>query len=74
MNDNRKNHPTGLCPEEREEWHKLCERLVKLYEKMPMGNTKRKVIAGWCEKNEQNMIMFFKGTAQDLLEIRKLLK
>ena len=74
MNDNRKNHPKGLCPEEREEWNILCERLLHLYEKMPMGNTNRKVIAGYCDKNPENMLILFKGCPEDLFEVRKFLK
>jgi len=68
---NRKDHPRGLDSEEREEWHVLCDRLLELYEKMPDGDTKRKVIAGG------NMygcvLMFFRGCKEDILKIREML-
>ena len=70
---NKKDHPRGLDPEEREEWHTLCKRLFELYRKMPMGSTNRKVIAGGDEEHDGNILMFFKGSKEDLLKLRKIL-
>ncbi len=69
----KKDHPRGLCPEEREEWQVLCKRLFELYRKMPMGSTARKVIAGGDKEHEGNMLMLFKGSKEDLLKLRKIL-
>jgi hypothetical protein len=71
---NKKDHPRGLSPEERGEWHALCERLFDLYNKMPMKETKRKVIAGCDEKNKENILIFFKGTKEELFALREMLQ
>lgn len=69
----KKDHPRGLCPEEREEWHKVMERLFELYEKMPLGGTSRKAIAGCCEINPDICFLMFKGTEDEVKYLRKIL-
>lgn len=66
-------HPRGLNPDEREEWHKLCDRLLELYNKMPMGDTKRKIIAGGDEKGLGSILFFLIGTCDDAFKIRDLI-
>ena len=66
-------HPRGLSPSDREKWHNLCEELFRLYSKMPIGETKRMVIAGCDEKNQENILFFFKGNLDDILKIREML-
>jgi hypothetical protein len=66
-------HPRGLNPEERKEWHDLCTRLFELYEKMPIGETKRKFIGGTSEHNMDTILIMFKGSVDDVFKIREIL-
>lgn len=68
-----KDHPRGLCPEEREEWQKIGKRLFELYRKMPMGETNRKVIACSDEEHGGNFFIFFKGNKEDFIKLREFL-
>lgn len=69
---NKEDHPRGLFPEEREEWHKLCERLFELYEKMP-ALTNRKIISGGKEMHGEIILLLFKGNKDDAFKVKKLL-
>lgn len=70
---NKKDHPQGLPPEEREEWHNLCKRLFFLYNKMPMGTSERKILAGCDEEENGSILMFFKGSKVDLFALIEIL-
>lgn len=64
-----KDFPRGLNPLERKEWHKLCNRLFELYHKMPIGETKRKIVAGGDQLGDGNLLIFLKGNQEDALRI-----
>lgn len=66
-------HPRGLHPEEKKEFHKLCSRIFELYDSMPMGKTKRKVLAGCNEKGSDTCLLMFKGSPEDLFKMREFL-
>ncbi len=51
-------HPTSLTPEEREEWHKLCNRIAELYGKMPGGD------------DGLTSIIIFKRSSFDYIDIK----
>lgn len=46
------------------------ERLLALYHKMPMGNTKRKIVAKGDKFNGGNLFIFLKGNEIDAIKIR----
>lgn len=59
--------------EERQEFIKLGDRMLKLYHKLPQSGSLRKIIGANCDKHPENMVMFFQGTKDDALAVQKFL-
>jgi hypothetical protein len=68
---NEKEHPRGLSPQQRKEWHKKCKRLLELYASMPQGDTSKKCIAGGDTKG--NCMFFFQGGLEEAEIVRKFI-
>lgn len=68
---NEKDHPLGLNPKQRKEWHKLWKRMFELYDLMPIGENHRKIIAGHDAKGY--IAFIFIGDQKDAEQMRTLL-
>lgn len=72
-----KDHPLGLCPEEREEFNFLMKRIFELYEKMPLDadpSKFRKLLGGWCEGNPTLNAIFFLGSNEESAKVIHFIK
>ena len=64
--------PSALTPEDRKEWHLLCNRLFDLYESIQLTERERNLIAGG--NGNDTIFMMFKGTQSDAFAIKYFLQ
>lgn len=64
-----RDHPQGLSPEDRKEWHKLGDAILKLYAKIQVGDRERAVVSVGDRKG--NVVIFFKGDPGDAERLTK---
>ena len=73
----RKEHPRGLSPTDRKNFHLLMESIFELYKKMPIHDDPekfRKLIGGCDEKDPTHMVLFFKGNKREFDKIINYIK
>ena len=73
----KKDHPRGLCPKEREFFHELLDVAFQLYDKMPLDEDPekfRKLVSGCGEKDTTSHIIFFKGSKKEHFKILNFIK
>lgn len=73
----KKEHPQGLPPKERQEFHDLMKQVMYYYKKMPFHEDPdkfRKIIAGWDENDPTNLCILMKGNKEELEQIIHYIK
>lgn len=73
----KKEHPRGLPPKERQEFHDLMKQVMAYYKNMPFDEDPdkfRKIVAGWDEEDPNNLCILMRGDKRELEMIIKFIK